>query len=123
MNDAMDLRCELAQHYGSETCYKHSLVRSVTYTEGVQCFARNAGGGAYWLLDILATEPAILRQAAAEFALVTLTAKDKSAKLVVTDGNDDTAPVYSRDIDYTDCPDGEWKFYFIGRMIMLPSEY
>ena len=31
--------------------------------------------------------------------------------------------VYERAIDYTDCPEGVWKFYFIGNILMLPQEY
>lgn len=119
--DAHELKRMLAFHYGSETVFKHALVSNVTYTEGVRTFAQNAGGGAYWLLDILATEPAIRAQAK-EFALITLNSTGENAILTVTDGNNG-APVYRRVIDYTDCPEGSWMFYMIGTMIMLPSEY
>lgn len=112
------LRQELANFYGSEVFYRHPLNRSVVYTEGVQHFAEQAG--AYWFLDILATEPAILEQAK-DFAAVTLKVKDGKAQLLVTDGND--GEVFRRDIDYTDCPEGDWQFFFVGGTIMLRSEY
>lgn len=119
------LRTELAQYYGSEQLYRHGLNRSVLYTDGVHRFAENAGGGAYWFLDILATEPAILREAR-EFAHVTLHVKeDETADLVVTDGGKDgaaPATVYTRHLNYTDCPCGKWEFYFENNTIMLPAE-
>lgn len=119
--DSSQLRHGLAQYTGCDQPFRHSLVRSVLYTDGVQFFAQNAGNGAYWFIDILATEPAI-RKLGADFALITLTVTDSAAKIVVTDGNDDTPPVFTQTIEWTDCPEGEWKFYFEGGMIMLPQE-
>lgn len=108
---------------GSDEFYRHALNQNVTYTSGVRHFAQHAGGGAYWLLDILSTEPAILKEAQ-EFAVVTLTAKGGKATLVVTDGGKGDVPVtiYTRELDYTDCPDGEWVFYFKNLTLMLPDE-
>lgn len=131
MKDGNALYHLLAQHTGSETIYRHPLVRSFNYTEGVRAFAMNAGGGGYWLLDILATEPAILglvRKDGIGFA--TLLVTGRSAKLTVA-ADSDVPPVFSRDIDYTDCPEGEWKFFLCATevgdkpvvMILLPSEY
>jgi hypothetical protein len=119
---AANLAFQLAGFTGSETMYQHTINRNVIYTEGVRHFAQNAGHGAYWLLDIMATEPKILRQQR-EFALVKLVAKNGKAKLTVDDGNDGSEPVYKKNISFTDCPDGEWKFYFIEGTILLPSEY
>ena len=112
------LEHELADFYGSEVMYRHGLNRNVVYTEGVQYLAERVG--AYWLLDILVTEPAILGQARS-FAAITLTVKDEKAVLSVTDGNDNQ--VYERRIDYTDFPAGEWKFFFTDGVLMLPGEY
>ncbi|WP_367647233.1 DUF6876 family protein [Achromobacter animicus] len=44
------------------------------------------------------------------------------ATITVDDGRGNP-PVYLRRIEFTDCPEGEWKFYFTNRTIMLPSEY
>lgn len=123
--DADKLRAELAQFYGSETIYRHPLNRRVLYTEGVQHFAQNAGNGAYWFLDILATEPAILKEAR-EFAVVTLTvsADGTGARIQVTDGGktEPEVTVFSRRLEFTDCPPGEWKFFFENLTLMLPGE-
>ena len=131
MKDSQDLNNQLAQHTGSQSAYRHTLARSVCYTEGVQYFAQNAGGGAYWLLDILATEPKILGLARKEgIAFAALAVKDGKAILSVA-ADSGIPPVFTREITSTDCPDGDWMFYIqpteIGDqpviMILLPSEY
>src|ERR1051326_3451537 len=43
---------DLDQFTGSEQWYRHSLVRSITYTDGAKYVADD--GGAYWLLDEIA---------------------------------------------------------------------
>lgn len=118
---ARKLRDELRQFYGSETIYRHPLNKSVLYTEGVQHFADHAG--AYWFLDILATEPAILKEAR-DFTDVKLTVTGTSARIVVTDGDKGPGPVvvFYRVIEYTDCPPGTWEFFFENMTIMLPGE-
>jgi hypothetical protein len=123
MNDTIALERALGQFCGSEQLYRHALNRRVLYSEGVQFFAENAGAGAYWLLDILATEPAILAE---EFAHVTLKVVEGHANLVVTDGGKDgksAKVVYRRDIDYTDCPLGTWELFFENMVIILPGEH
>lgn len=120
---ARTLRNELLHFHGSDTVFYHALNRSVLYTEGVQRFAESAG--AYWLLDILATEPAILKEAR-DFTKVTLDVGDhNTAVILVTDGGKhDMSPqtVYTRVIDFTDCPPGKWEFFFENMTIMLPQE-
>jgi hypothetical protein len=29
----------------------------------------------------------------------------------------------SKHIDFTDCPEGDWRFFFVNNVILLPSEY
>lgn len=132
--DSIELKNELAHHTGSEQIFFHNLNRNVNYTEGVRAFARNAGGGAYWLLDILATQPEILKGVRANgMCVVILDVKESvekisTAKLTVAadyseEMNRFDGVAYERQIDFTDCPPGVWKFYFVDYMIMLPSEY
>jgi hypothetical protein len=123
MKDGNELLQGMRQFTGSECLFRHALTRRFTYTEGVQFFAQNAGGGAYWLLDILATEPAIRDLVLGEgedcgFAFVKLRVTGHTAMLVVEDGNG--VLKFGRHIDLTDCPphptstdepDGFWKFY------------
>lgn len=136
MKDGQELYNLLRQHSGADEVFYHSLVRNFFYTPGVRDFAKNAGQGAYWLLDILATEPAITKLVNKEgFGLVLLTVKGTKAVLTVA-GDSGIPPVFSRDLDYTDCPEapgseeGVWRFYMEptvvggkeGIMCMLPGE-
>jgi len=126
--NTQELQSELVHFTGSETIYRHALNARVNYTEGVRFFARNAGGGAYWLLDILATQPEILNGVKEHsFCIAMLKVEDSKAVLTVArDYSENTGfqdVVYRREIEYTDCPPGEWKFYFTGNTILLPREY
>jgi hypothetical protein len=148
MKDANELRQALTGYTGGEHVYRHNMVRTFNYTEGAKAFFQNAGQGAYWLADILATEPAIKAGVRSYgFCLAVLDVKDKAA--VITVARDATelhyggretkelmgyqfdSVAYTRKIDFTDCPEGLWKFYLTwtevggGPVIlcMLPSEY
>jgi hypothetical protein len=126
-----DLEQTLSQHYGSATYYKYPL-GPMRYTEGVHCFAENAGGGAHWLLDILGTEPAIRDLVLTSgFALATLKVVGSGATLTVVE-DIGLKPVHKQRIPYTDCPEGEWQFYLevteddkgeVVFMCLLPSEH
>ena len=110
---------DLSQFYGTEHYHKTFLFNpKLVHTDGVQYFADQAG--AFWLLDIIATEVYPLTKKN-PFLVITMTVADKKAKLVVDDGDDNW--IYQRNIDFTDCPDGEYRFYLIGEVLMLPSEY
>jgi len=123
MKNANELRSSLAHHTGSSSLYRHGLNKSCMYTEGVQDFAESAGNGAYWLLDILVTEPLILSAMRREnFVVVMLTVTGTAAHLTVRRDTHDPI-LFQRAIDFTDCPEGEWKFYFTDNVLMLPSEY
>lgn len=121
MNDPIQLRADLANFYGTEKWYRHALVRSMLYTDGVQYFAENAGDGAYWFLDIVATEIYPLK-GTNPFMTVKLLSKDNKPTIVAEDGNKNV--VFTRDdIEYTDCPEGVWEFFLTDNVLLLPSEY
>jgi hypothetical protein len=120
MNDPTELQHNLAHFTGTETWWRHGLNRNMLYTDGVQYFAENAGGGAYWFLDIVATELFKL-QRQEDFLTIIATVADSKATLTADDGNGDIK--WTRHIDYTDMPTGEWKFFFTNDVLMLPSEY
>lgn len=62
---------DLRQFIGSETRYRHSRVRHILYTEGMQYVAEQ--GSAYWLLDKIAFAQLQSKIAAEPFQLWTLT--------------------------------------------------
>ena len=94
----LELEGKMAYCTGTEHYYK-SPVLCYQYTDGVQTFAQEAG--AYWLLS--------------EFNRFVYGEKNFTAlKLIVNDGKGD---IYKNDvkvkhISFTDCPDGEWIFYY-----------
>ena len=131
IKDAATLKGELAHYYGGDQPYKHSLNRKFCYTEGVRHFAQNAGQGAYWLLDILALEPKVQKLVMDEgFALVKLQVNEDATGRLSVRQDSEGRRVYSKLLPFTDCPEGEWKFYieptYVGAdlvtMMMLPQE-
>ena len=110
-----ELETNLRHFTGTESY--HRYMGGTALTDGAKYFADQAG--AYWLMDILATQPEIRVE---PFAHATLAVSDDdTATLMVTDGNG--GKVYQRKIGFTDCPAGTWQFYVTGGVIMLPSEY
>jgi uncharacterized protein DUF6876 len=112
---------DLAQFTGTEQWYRHSINRSILYTEGAQHVAEH--GEAYWLLDEIALiQPYDRKVAAEEFQVWTVTVRpDRTATLACDDGNGNV--VFSKEIPYTDFPLDTIKLYFANNVIHLPSEY
>lgn len=122
MTEAKKLtKADLAQFTGTEYWYRHGLVRSVLFTDGVKYVAEV--GEAYWLLDEIAlAQPFEKKLAGEEFQLWKLTvAKNSTALLVCEDGSG--RKLLSKKIPFTDFPLDEISFYFVGKTILLPSEY
>jgi hypothetical protein len=109
----------LRQFTSTESCYRHGLVRTVTYTDGVQYVAEH--GGAYWLLDIIAIAQRHGNAVPAEPSQVwKLTVQgNRSATVTCEDGNG--KEVHQQELDYTDFPLPEITFYFTDNMILLPE--
>jgi hypothetical protein len=127
-----ELRAMLSNYIGTEVYYRYPFGK-MCYTDGMKAFVTNAGGGAYWLLDILGTDPSIRALVYEKgIAFVTLTvASSNQARLTVVE-DEGIAPAYSTSLMYTTCPVGEWKFYITSTededgdsllVCMLPTEY
>ena len=120
--DSDGLKAELANYSGTEHWYRHMLVRDMLYTDGVQCFAENGGGqGAYWFIDIVATEYWPLLKKQPFMAIVLSVSENSTAVITVNDGNGRV--IHTRQIDYTDMQPGDWKFFFTDNVLLLPGEY
>ena len=110
---------------GANHLARHPLVRSFLYSDGVQ---ECAEAGAYWLLDVLATEiPAMMRESGLGLAVVNVAVKDGEATITCEKWDDDDNP-YRRHVTWTDLPEGEWPFYVADNgdrtfTCILPSEY
>lgn len=114
------LSADLKMFTGTEQWFRHPLSSNFLYTDGVKFFAEHCGGGAYWFLDILATELADLQETE-KFMSITLDVVDSSAKITADDGNGNV--LWTRNIDFTDAEEGTWKFFFTNNVLLLPSEY
>jgi Family of unknown function (DUF6876) len=111
---------DLHQFTGSTQWFRHSLMRGVTYTEGVQYLAEN--GGAYWLIDKVATLQLEPKVRAEEFQSWKLKLSgDRSAVLTCDDGNNNI--VHSEVIAFTDFPLDHVELWVEGGVILLPSEH
>lgn len=113
-----EIREALMQCTGSEHWYRPPFARAFIYTDGPKLFADMAG--AYWFLDIVATE-VLPFQKKEEFIVVTLAVTGSKARITADDGDGNV--FWTRDIDFTDCPEGEWKFYLANNTFFVPSEY
>lgn len=125
MKDANELRRALAQYNnGTGQYHRHGLVRSVIATDGAKFFFENAGHGAYWLFDIMATETKKTVETRS-FAKVIVKSNGKNAVVDTEDGNGNV--LKTKRIDITDCPEGEWPFFMVNdgdyQVILLPTEY
>jgi hypothetical protein len=125
MTDIHEFLGNLAQYTGTEHYYRHALNRNVTFTDGVKYFAETAG--AFWLLDIYATE---LDKLARKHGIIFATATAKDGKATLSAARDSgRKPLWTRDIDFTTLPDGEWPIWIAEGgpentvVLMLPSEY
>lgn len=118
--NSSELMAELSNHYGTEGYQFNPLYSWLKYTDGVHAFINNAGGGAYWFLDIIGTELKTL-SAIEGFLAIDLVSTGNKAAIKVTDGNDRI--VYRKDILYTDCPAGCWSFFLTDNVMMLSREY
>lgn len=112
------LNYQLSYFTGTENWYRHYLIRDVTFTDGVKFFAEAAG--AWWFVDDSIIEYAPLMREHG-FLTITLKVSNDQATITVDDGNDHV--LATRNIPYTDCPVGEYKFYFTNNVFLLPTEY
>ena len=122
---------QLAHYSGTDYLRRYDLplTKPMAYTNGVQFFIDNCGGGAYWFLDIVATSINDLEE---PFIVIKLIVDDGKALITADDGNGNI--LWKRKIDYTDAFPDEWKFYLIKSdspittegaysTLLLPREY
>jgi len=114
---------DLGYFTGTEEWHRHPS--GLLYTDGVKYVAEN--GGAYWLIDAVASyqgEPALALTELQEFQLWEL-AVDRERNSAVLTCRADTGrkPVVRQEIEYTDFPLDEIKLYVECGVLLLPSEH
>ena len=122
---------DLSQFYGSDVQYRYKLPMTpeLRMSEGVEYFAKEAG--AFWFLDIVATEILPMSKKKDEYfvAIALAVTKRLGALIVASDGNDND--LYTKAIEYTDLPPNPngkgaakpYTFWLIDGVLILPSEY
>ena len=92
------------------------------YTDGVQCFAEQGGSqGAYWFIDIVATEVWPLLKKQPFMTIVLAVSENDTAEITVGNGNGRV--LKTRQIEDTDMQPGDWKFFLTDNVLLLPGEY
>ena len=86
--------------YGTEHYYRNDFLPFL-YTDGVKAFVENAGGGAFWFLN----ECAVITRKIEEFASIILRVRNDKADILLNGEQ-------RKHIPYTDCPDGDWSFFY-----------
>ena len=113
-----ELKEKMNQCYGTEVYYKNPLFPLYHYTEGVQTFCEAAN--AYWFLTDVFVK--LLRFFSGEsFVSIHLVVKDEKADLLFCDGDD--KELKRQHYSYTDCPEGDWHFFFIDGVLLWHMEY
>lgn len=120
--ETAELQNMMAQCYGTEQYYREKLL-SYLYTDGVKTFAMNAGNGAFWFLQevngmIVDNK---IRESEDYFSSIHLISKDGKADIVIKNDN----KTFKKHISYTDCPEGDWTFYYVSdqNVLMWCGEY
>lgn len=116
---------DLSQFIGTSSYYPSCLFApKMVHTDGVQYFAENAGNGAYWFLDIVATEifPMLKKEPFICVNLIVGSNQDNNNAMIYAEDGD-CEVIFKKVIEYTDCPVGEYKFFLTDNVLMLTSEY
>lgn len=116
---------DLRQFTGSEEFYRHGLMCKMVYTEGIKHLAE--AGGAYWLLDKIATSQLVREVRAEPFQVWTLTkGPGDAAMLTCTDGGKagkEHVTLWREEVRFTDFPLDRVQIYVEDNVILLPSEH
>lgn len=109
---------------GANYFVRHWFRPSFQFSDGVE---QVAAAGCFWLLDILATEAAdALRKSGEYMGFIEVDVAENKALITMT-VDDDKPPVFSRHLEFTDMPDGKWKFFLADEVerfaLILPTEY
>ena len=108
----------MSYYYGTENYYKNNLY-TFNYTDGIKTFCENAD--AYWLLDIIESVCRTHKEIHNDFILIELlVSKDNKATITFEDAK---RVFYKQSIPFTDCPEGNWKFYFDNNVFFWHGEY
>jgi len=107
----------MAQCYGTEKWYRYFPNNNFLYTDGVKTFAENAE--AYWFI----TEAFLMCSELPKDELYEIDLDVKDSKADITLKVARSKIVKKWHIDYTDCPEGHWVFFYTDHVFMWHDEY
>ncbi len=120
MKTKEEIQSIIAQSIGTTQYYKFSPFAGYpVITDGVYAVAEAAE--CYWLLDIIGSYQGDKRLDK-HLQVWKLVVNHEDATAIVT-GSNDTKPIISQKIHYTDFPLDELTLYLIEGVILLPNEY
>jgi len=117
-----EFRNTLAEFIGTANYYLHQLPNgmSIKLTDGCQFVREFAGGGAYWLFDLILSHQMNLKTF--EFQVWKLKKQENESWLIqCSDGNDKF--LAAQEIPYSDFPIDSIEIWLIDGVALLPSEY
>jgi hypothetical protein len=129
MKTPEQIRSAMTQCIGTTSYTRHGLMRKLLMTDGAKMIAEDCK--AHWLTDVIASHlmtNAKLRQEAFQTWRLEMNGCGPH-RVTATDGND-TFPIVTQEIEYSDFPLPEGIQFFVckddylgGWVLMLPSEY
>ncbi|MBR6412229.1 MAG: hypothetical protein IKS41_03595 [Alphaproteobacteria bacterium] len=113
-----NLNTIMANCYGTENYYTNNYLK-YNYTDGIKTFCEQAS--AYWLLSLIQGVYTKYPQMRKDLIAITLMVNDDNTAIITF--TDEKGQFYKQRIPYTDCPVGEWKFYFENNVFFWNGEY
>lgn len=115
-----ELKAIMANCYGTEQYYRNPFMKFL-FTDGVKTFAENAG--AIWLLQEIngmLVDNKIM-QSPDYLTTIKFVVKDDKGDILLKNNK----KTFKKHISYTDCPEGEWEFYYDkdANVLMWCGEY
>jgi hypothetical protein len=114
-------KADLAGFTGTEQWYRHPVIKSTLYTDGIKYLAERAG--AYWLIDEIAYQQYHPRLKNEEFQVWKLSVNQQQSWATLTCDDGNGRILFTKQIGYTDFPLEEISIYFTNNVILLPGEY
>lgn len=128
--NAEEIKDVLPGFIGTTDHYRSSaFARNIYHTDGVQWLAEVAK--CFWPIDAIVSYQMNPRVRREPFQVWTLKVQNGQALLLCSDGNEDTQPLATQQIPYTDFPleeitlyveDGSLDMEHPAKILMLPSE-
>ena len=114
MITSKELEQDMANYYGTENWYRLFPFSNFLITDDVKAFAEKAG--AFWFVTEVFTMVHCMPDDLYEIKLLV---KDEKADIIISTNKE----VKRKHIAFTDCPEGEWIFFYTNNVFLWHGEY